>query len=59
VLHDGASAPLAPDLRAVVIADGALCHAAALRRLLERGTALRFVESVVPAPGETAPSPPG
>jgi hypothetical protein len=59
VLRDGASAPLAPDLRAVVIADGAVCHAAALRRLLERGTVLRFVESVVPAPGTTAPWPSG
>jgi hypothetical protein len=59
MLHDGAPAPLAPDLRAVVIADGALCHAAALRGLLERGATSRFVESVVPAPGATAPSPPG
>jgi hypothetical protein len=33
VVRNGASAPLGPDLRAVVIADGALCHAAALRRL--------------------------
>lgn len=43
VARDGSSAPLAPDLRAVVIADGATCGSAALRHLLERGVALRFV----------------
>jgi hypothetical protein len=59
VLRDGASSPLAADLRAVVVADGALCHAVALRRLLERGTALRFVASVTREPGGASPVAPG
>jgi RNA-directed DNA polymerase len=42
--------PLDDELRAVVVADGALCEAAALRRLLERGTALRFVATIAPDP---------
>lgn len=48
---------LGSDLRAVVIADGAVCDAAALRRLLERGTALRFVEKVTDATGRPGPVP--
>ncbi len=43
---DGTGTALAPGLRAVVVADGAVCQASALRRLLERGTALRFVGAV-------------
>jgi hypothetical protein len=50
----GGRVRLRPGLRAVVVADGALCDAAALRHLLEHGTALRFVALVVPAPGPTA-----
>ncbi|HEU0079611.1 MAG TPA: reverse transcriptase domain-containing protein, partial [Longimicrobiaceae bacterium] len=46
---DGTAAPVAADLRAVILADGATCQAAALRHLLERGTALRFVTAVQPA----------
>lgn len=59
VRSDGTAAPLAPGLRAVVIADGATCQAAALRHLLERGTALRFVASVAvaeePSPAAAGP----
>ncbi len=50
VRSDGSSVPVPPDARAVVVADGAVCEAEALRRLLERGTALRFVAAVAPAP---------
>jgi hypothetical protein len=39
-----------PDARAVVVADGTICDAAALRRLLERGTVLRFIATVVATP---------
>lgn len=42
--------PLPDELRAVVVADGAVCEAVALRRLLERSTALRFVASIAPDP---------
>jgi hypothetical protein len=48
----GARVRLRPGLRAVVAADGAICHAAALRHLLEHGTTLRFVAAVVPSPLE-------
>jgi hypothetical protein len=50
----GGRARLRPGLRAVLVADGAVCDAAALRNLLEHGTALRFVGAVVPAPGPAA-----
>ena len=56
VRADGTSAPLPRDLRALVIADGATCRATALRHLLERGTALRFVATVAePAPSSQGP----
>lgn len=57
VRADGTSTALAPDLRAVVLADGAVCHASALRHLLERGTALRFVAAVAPS-GQSREKPP-
>jgi hypothetical protein len=44
-------------LRALVVADGALCQSAALRRLLESGTSLRFVERVA-ADGHGVPDAP-
>ena len=46
----GARAVLRPGLRAVVVADGAVCHSDALRHLLKHGTALRFVAAVVAEP---------
>jgi Reverse transcriptase (RNA-dependent DNA polymerase)/Group II intron, maturase-specific domain len=46
VRADGSRQGLPLGLRALVVADGAVCHSAALRRLLESGTALRFVERV-------------
>jgi hypothetical protein len=49
----GGRVRLRPGLRAVVVADGAACEAAALRHLLEHGTALRFVAVMVSAPGPT------
>lgn len=39
--------PLDDELGVVAVADGA-CEATALRRLLERGTALRFVATIAP-----------
>jgi hypothetical protein len=50
----GGRTRLRPGLRAVVVADGAVCEAAALRHLLEHGTALRLVAAVVPAPTHPA-----
>jgi hypothetical protein len=45
VRGDGTSVPLDADTRAVVTVGGVTCASAALRRLLERGVALRFVGS--------------
>ena len=41
---------LRPGLRAVVVADGAVCHSDALRHLLKHGTVLHFVAAVVAEP---------
>ncbi len=43
---EGTTHRLPRELRTLVVADGADCQAAALRRLLERGVALRFVAAV-------------
>jgi hypothetical protein len=52
VAADGSRRALPAGLRALVAADGALCHSAALRRMLESGTSLRFVERVAEEGGE-------
>ncbi|MDB4948548.1 MAG: prophage lambdaSa1 transcriptase/maturase family protein [Gemmatimonadetes bacterium] len=52
VAADGSRRALRAGLRALVVADGALCHSAALRWVLESGTSLRFVERVAQEGGE-------
>jgi RNA-directed DNA polymerase len=52
----GEWAAVDPKIRAVVIADGAVCDAGALRWLLDRGIALRFVASTTHGAGVTTTS---